>query len=133
MILASLLSYSQYPATKYLENGDHVVIMTVEQGRAINQKFVVLNDSIVKLNDTIKRKNIDINFLKRQINTKETLIKYNNDSLVVANKEIAFYRNEMKRVEKLEWIDKKVRKKVFWTVGGLGVLWSAMAYLIIKS
>ena len=132
MMLVSLLSYSQYPATKYLQNGDHVVIMTVEQGRSINEKFVELNDSIVKLNDTIKRRDIDINFLKRQINTKETLIRYNIDSLNVANKEIVFYKNEMRRIEKLEWFDKKTRKKVYWTIGGLGIVWTSLAYLIIK-
>lgn len=93
----------------------------------------MMGDSIVRLNDTIKRKNIDINFLNRQIRTKETLLQYNSDSLATANKELVFYRNEMRRIEKLEWFDKKTRKKVYWTIGGLGIVWGSFIYLIIKS
>lgn len=133
LIIGNNTFSQKYPTTKYLDNGDHVVIMTVEQGRNINSRFVLLTDSIGKLNDTIRRKNIDINFLTRQVNTKETLLRYNSDSLSTATKELVFYKNEMRRIEKLEWFDKKTRKKVYWTVGGLGLVWGSFVYLLIKN
>ena len=54
MMLVSLLSYSQYPTTKIINN-DTVVIMTLKQGEDINKRFVLLNDSIKKVNTNFDR------------------------------------------------------------------------------
>ena len=45
LILISVSSYSQYPATKKIGN-DSVVIITLKQGQDINKRFVILTDSI---------------------------------------------------------------------------------------
>lgn len=57
-MLVSLLSYSQYPTVKKINN-DSVVIMTLKQGEDINKRFLFLNDSIKKLNDNFNRYMID--------------------------------------------------------------------------
>lgn len=56
LIIISLSTLAQYPAVKKIGK-DSVVIITLEQGKQINQKFVVLEDSIKNLKlgkDSIK-------------------------------------------------------------------------------
>ena len=52
MILAVHSSYCQYPKVKKI-NQDSVVIMTLEQGKEINNSFLHLNKTIDSLKDTV--------------------------------------------------------------------------------
>ena len=52
MILAVHSSYCQYPKVKKI-NQDSVVIMTLEQGKKINNSFLHLNKTIDSLKDTV--------------------------------------------------------------------------------
>jgi pyruvate/oxaloacetate carboxyltransferase len=48
LILISILSYSQYPATKIIGK-DSVVIITIKQGEEMNKKFLSMKDTIRNL------------------------------------------------------------------------------------
>ena len=53
MMLVSLSTFAQYPMIKKI-NGKDVVIMTVKQAEAIDNKFQILEDSIAKLNNDLR-------------------------------------------------------------------------------
>jgi len=76
-------SNTQYPITK-IYNGDTVVIMTLQQGKDMNRKFVILKDSVKsqkKKLDTLHQAN---DFLVDYI----TAIQYKNSELSVAIKDL---------------------------------------------
>lgn len=76
-------SNTQYPVTK-IYDGDTVVIMTLQQGKDMNRKFVILRDSVKaqkKRLDTLYQAN---DFLVDYI----TAIQYKNSELFVANKDL---------------------------------------------
>ena len=52
MILEGHLAYCQYPKVKKI-NEDSVVIMTLEQGKEINNSFINLNKKINTLKDSV--------------------------------------------------------------------------------
>ena len=73
----------QYPITK-IYDGDTVVIMTLQQGKDMNRKFIILRDSVKaqkKRLDTLHQTN---DFLVDYV----TAIKYKNSELTEANKEL---------------------------------------------
>jgi len=132
MMLASLLSYSQYPTTKVI-NGETVVIMTVQQGENINNKFVGLKKDIDSLNTTLTNTKRDLNFSDRQLKILQNELKYINDTIRSKNELIKYYEGQMVRLEKLEYTDKKVRKRVTFGIIGSVIIWIGMAITIIKS
>ncbi len=74
---------TQYPVTK-IYDGDTVVIMTLQQGKDMNKKFVLLRDSIKsqkKRLDTLLQVN---DFLTDYT----TAIQYKNSELIEANKDL---------------------------------------------
>lgn len=126
-ILASLSSYCQYPITKVI-NSDTVVIMTLNQGREINNQFVVLKDSL-------NNKSKDISLLKTKINQldfqlKDTVKTYN-EKFLKLNQENIFLVEEKKRIEKRIWSDRRERRFT-----SIGILFATMGwftlYLISK-
>lgn len=132
MMLVSLLSYSQYPTTKVI-NGETVVIMTVQQGENINNKFVGLKKDIDSLNITLTNTKRDLNFSERQLKILQNELKYINDTIRSKNELIKYYEGQMVRLEKLEYTDKKVRKRVTFGIIGSIIIWVGMAITIIKS
>ena len=84
-MLASLLSYSQYPTTKILGK-DTVVIMTVKQGEAINNQFTALNDSVKSLRNQVhlfKGRSIILSENLNELNTNYKVTRTQLDSLQV--------------------------------------------------
>jgi len=76
-------SNTQYPVTK-IYDGDTVVIMTLQQGKDMNRKFVILRDSVKaqkKKLDTVYQAN---DFLIDYI----TAIQYKNSELLETNKDL---------------------------------------------
>lgn len=61
-IIVSLTCYSQYPATRTINN-DSVVIITTEQARMINQTYLKANDSLAKLKDQTNKLLIESMYL----------------------------------------------------------------------
>ena len=86
-MLASLLSYSQYPTTKILGK-DTVVIMTVKQGEAINNQFTALNDSVKSLRNQVhlfKGRSIILSENLNELNTNYKVTRTQLDSLQVVH------------------------------------------------
>ena len=121
--LVSISSYCQYPTTKILNN-DTVVIMTLKQGREINNQFSNLKDNLSSKMNTISE-------LERQLKLNE---KNFQDSLNVFNKKMFNLTNqnfllmeENKRIQKKIWSDKKERR--FTAVGFLTVVIGWLTFL----
>ena len=127
--MASLSSFAQYPTTKKIK-GQQVVIMTVKQADAINTKFDKLEDSISILNSTLNGCITSLNFTEdKLLSTTENLNK-SKDSLIKINK--IFYQ-EMKRVEKLEWVEKRTRVKIGFGVAAVLATWLVMIITNLSS
>jgi len=107
--------------------------MTVEQADDINNLFITYNDSIKVLNDIIWRQNYDVKFAEKQLAINNNILAENKIVLQNMNNEVAYYKKRIADVEKLEYIDKKTRKRVTWGIIGSVVVWASMAIsLIIK-
>jgi chromosome segregation ATPase len=128
MMLVSLSALSQYPTTKKIK-GEQVVIMTVKQAEAINNKFQSLEDSIAQLKASIDGCATSLNFTKNKLETATNSIVVANDSIIRLN---TIYDKEVKRQDKLEWIDKYARKRVTIGVGAAILTWLAFILVTIK-
>lgn len=73
----------QYPITK-IYDGDTVVIMTLQQGKDMNRKFVILRDSVKAQKKRLDTLNQTNDFLVDYI----AAIKYKNSELTEANKDL---------------------------------------------
>ena len=128
MMLVSLSALSQYPTTKKIK-GEQVVIMTVKQAEAINNKFQMLEDSIVQLNNNLNGCITSLNFTEDKLNTTSTDLTIAQDSL---SKTHNLYITETKREDKLEWHDKFARKRVTMGIGAAIMTWLAFILVTIK-
>lgn len=66
-------SYSQsqpYPITKKYK-GDSVVIMTIEQGKQINELYTNYNDTITNLKNSINLKRLQYDSINKEIRIKQ--------------------------------------------------------------
>jgi len=107
--------------------------MTVEQADDINTLFMSYNDSIEVLNDIIWRQNYDVKFLEKKNEVKDLAITSYKEILDTKDKQITIYKKRIKEVEKLEYIDKRTRKRVTWGIIGSVVMWTGIAIsLVIK-
>ena len=107
--------------------------MTVPQAERIDRQFETLNDSIVKLNSKLKTKTHEVkvvDFKREKTNDSLQVYKLN---LLTANTTIDSLSKEVKRIEKLEYVEKKARMRV--GVGLVSVLTAfiTFAILVIKS
>ena len=107
--------------------------MTVPQAERIDRQFETLNDSIVKLNSKLKTKTHEVkvvDFKREKTNDSLQVYKLN---LLTANTTIDSLSKEVKRIEKLEYVEKKTRMRV--GVGLVSVLTAfiTFAILVIKS
>lgn len=120
-MLVSLSALSQYPTTKKIK-GEQVVIMTVKQAEAINNKFQVLEDSIAQLK-------ADLDGCSTTVNFTENKVVVASDSIEKLNH---LYVTEIKRQDKLEWNDKFARRRVTIGVGAAIMTWLAFIFVTIK-
>lgn len=112
MTMGSLTSLAQYPTTKKIK-GEQVVIITTKQAESIDNKFKVLKDSATELNNQLNGCITSLNFTQNKV---EVL----NDSIDKLEKQVlrlkytvtkmkSKYRQEQKRIEKLEFNDRKTK------------------------
>jgi len=100
--------------------------MTVKQADDINNLFMSYNDSIKVLNERIWKLGYDVKFAGKQIEALDGTLSEVKTSNDIKDKEIAHYKQEMKRIEKLEWIDKKTKVRVGIGLGGVLLTWTLM-------
>jgi predicted RNase H-like nuclease (RuvC/YqgF family) len=142
----------KYPI-QTLFKGDSVVILKYDQAIEINNLLLQKNQTIdennlsikkydwrvSKLKDTVTYLKSNIKDLKwslnvtqadltRKLNKKTDSLTVTKDSLQKANDLIVFYKGEMKRIEKLEWVEKRTRTQM--KVGIVGVLVTWVAFTI---
>lgn len=122
MIVVSHTTFAQYPTTKIIK-GQEVVIMTVPQAKAIDDKFF-------KLKDSIKLMNVSL------FQNKENL-RLTNESLIITNKNLSktqdslnrslllnnIYLTEIEKYKKMEFEDKQVKKRVTIGVASALIVW----------
>jgi len=107
--------------------------MTVEQADDINNLFITYNDSIKVLNDIIWRQNYDVKFLEKKNDAKDLAINAYKEVVNQKDAQISIYKKRIKEVEKLEYIDKRTRKRVTWGIIGSTAIWIGIAIsLVIK-
>lgn len=100
--------------------------MTVEQADEINGLFLSYNDSIKVLNEKVWRLGYDIRFANKQIEALDGTLSEVKIANNVKDNQIAFYKKEVARVNKLEWINHKIRRKVTAGLVGITLSWTAM-------
>jgi len=107
--------------------------MTVQQADDINNLFITYNDSIKVLNNIIWRQNYDVKFAEKQLAINNNILNENKIVLQNMNNEVAYYKKRIAEVEKLEYIDKKTRKRVTWGILGSVAAWTGFVItLLIK-
>ena len=132
MMVASLTAFAQYPTTKKIK-GTSVVIMTVPQAEQIDERFEVLNDSIVELNKQIKTKVHEVRVVDFQREKTFDSLQIFKTNLFIANTKIDSLNKEMKRIEKLEYVEKRTRMRVGVGLVGILTTFITFAILVIKS
>ena len=132
VMLVSLSVFAQYPTTKKIK-GVQVVIMTVPQAEKIDIQFEKMSDSIVELNKKIDKKIHEVKVVDFQREKTFDSLQIFKSSLLTANTTIDSLKNEMKRVEKLEFIEKRTRTRLGVGLIGTLVAWISFAIIVIKS
>lgn len=107
-MLGSLSTFAQYPVIKKI-NGKDVVIMTVKQAEAINDKFQALEDSIASLNNNYNGAVTSLNFTQNKVEVLTDSIYCAQDSIVKTN---VLYQQEVKKIDNLTFIDKRTKLQV---------------------
>ena len=132
LMLVSLTTFAQYPTTKKIK-GTQVVIMTVPQAEKINKKFELLEDSIAALNSKLQTKTTEIKVVDtKRVVTNDSLQIFK-ANLVTANISIDSLKRETKRIEKLEFIERKTRTKLGIGIVGTLITWITLAIFSTKS
>ncbi len=132
VMLVSLSVFAQYPTTKKIK-GVQVVIMTVPQAEKIDIQFEKMSDSIVELNKKIDKKIHEVKVVDFQREKTFDSLQIFKSNLLIANTTIDSLKNEMKRVEKLEFIEKRTRTRLGVGLIGTLVAWISFAIIVIKS
>ena len=145
----SLFSQQKYPI-QTLFKGDSVVILKYSQAMEINellnQKNLIIDESnltikkynrnVLSLKDTVKdlkwKLNVTQADLTRKLTKKTDTLAHVSLDLENANQQIAFYKNEMKRIEKLEWIEKRTRTQMKVGIAGVIVTWLVLVISSVK-
>lgn len=132
MMLASLTASAQYPTTKKIK-GTQVVIMTVPQAEQIDRQFTFLNDSIYSLNRQIGAKTKEVRVINGQREKVIDSLQVFRFNLLVANRKIDSLNNQMRRIERLEYVDKRTRVRVGMGLAAVVVSFVAFTFLLTKS
>ena len=119
MMLVSLSTFAQYPMIKKI-NGKEVVIMTVSQAEAINNKFQLLEDSIATLNNNYNGAVTSLNFTQNKVEVLTDSINHAQDSIIKTN---TLYKQEVKRIDGLQLVDKRTRMQVKFGLIIVAVTW----------
>lgn len=134
-LLVSNLAFAQ---TKYpiqtIFKGDSVIILTKDQALEINKTienknlFISNYKKEVKcLKDTIRDLKWDLittdASLQRKIEKFRDSLDRSNNIIYISERQISYYKEQMKRIEKLEYVEKKVRRRVTVGIGAAVVTW----------
>ena len=119
LIMGNLSTFAQYPMTKKI-NGKDVVIMTVNQAEAINNKFQALEDSITELNNQLNGAVTSLNFTQNKVEILTDSINHAQDSVT---KTTVLYQQEVKKIDKLEFVEKKTRFQIKLGLVLVGAIW----------
>ena len=117
--MGNLSTFAQYPMTKKI-NGKDVVIMTVNQAEAINNKFQALEDSITELNNQLNGAVTSLNFTQNKVEILTDSINHAQDSVT---KTTILYQQEVKKIDKLEFVEKKTRFQIKLGLVLVGAIW----------
>jgi len=107
--------------------------MTVPQAEQIDNQFTLLNDSIVELNTKIGWKVHEVKVADNQRQKTFDSLQIFRVNLLTANTTIDSLKNQMRRIEKLEFIEKRTRTRLGVGLVGTVVAWITFAILVIKS
>jgi len=132
LMVVGLTAFAQYPTTKKIK-GTQVVIMTVPQAEQIDNQFSLLNDSIVELNKQIGWKVHQVKVVDHQREKTFDSLQIFKTNLAIANQKIDSLNSEMKRIEKLEFVEKRTRVRVGAGLVGVLTAFITFAILVIKS
>ncbi len=94
MMVVALSSYCQFPKTKVIGR-DSVVIMTIQQGRDINQRFVSYRDSIEYYKKKYSNAKVFLDTLSIQRKNFIDSFRLADTRLKDANEMIGIYRKEV--------------------------------------
>ena len=131
LMLVSLTTFAQYPTIKTIK-GEQVVIMTVPQAEHIDIKFGKLEDSIAMLNSKLQIKTQEAKVIDtKRIVTNDSLQIFK-ANLITANIAIDSLKRETKRIEKLEFIERRTRDRVSFGMVGTLATWITLAILALK-
>jgi hypothetical protein len=156
MIFMSTFAQQKYPIGTLFKR-DSVIILKYNQNAKISdllsQKNLIIEgedlyvkkyvERISNLKDTVKNLLFENLLLKWDLSVNQAYLKRNlknkSESLIIANsnlelmdKKIEFYQNEIKRIEKIEQIEKRTRTHVDPAIIGIFVAWTALAISILN-
>jgi hypothetical protein len=149
LICGFTTAQQKYPIQTIFK-GDSVVILKVSQALEINDlihqqdllihnKDYTIKNSLLQnniLKDNVKdlkwKLNVTEADLTRKLTKTQDTLQITRTNLQVANDKIAFYQNEMKRIEKLEWIEKKTRTQMKVGLAGVIVTWIVLVVASVK-
>lgn len=118
MILVTHTLFAQYPTKKNI-GGQYFVIMTEQQAREIDIRFEELMDSI-------KHYDSDTKSLEMSLNKTRSLLMTKQDSLKKTIKLNNTYYNEIQKYKKMEFEDKKVKKRVTLGISAALIIWTSL-------
>jgi len=107
--------------------------MTVPQAEQIDIKFGMLEDSIAALHSKLKTKITEIKVVDTKREVTNDSLQIFKANLVTANISIDSLKRETKRIEKLEFIERRTRVRVGVGIVGALVTWITLAILSVKS
>ncbi len=128
MMAVSHIGYAQYPKTKTI-NGVDVVIMTIPQAEQIDIKFNKLKDTINIFKNKIYNGENIIKTLNKEKNALIDSIYVYKNNIVNANHRISKLEEENKRIEKLEFVEKRTRVKLYVGLGVAIATWVSILIL----
>ena len=129
--MAFLTVFAQYPTTKKIK-GTQVVIMTVPQAEQIDARFNLLNDSLKRINGQITHKNHQFKVINQQRERVIDTLQMFRVNLFTATKKIDSLNNEMRRIEKLEFVERRTRVRIGVGIGATVLTWVILTIIASK-
>jgi len=122
MMLVSHLLFAQYPTTKVIK-GQEVVIMTVPQAQAIDNKFTKLKDSVNTLSLSLYRSEESLKAATESLGKVNTDLLQTKESLNQSILLNGVYKDEIEKYRKMKFEDRKVLKRTTIGFAGAIALW----------
>lgn len=130
-MMAFLTVFAQYPTTKKIK-GTQVVIMTVPQAEQIDARFNLLNDSLKRLSGQITHKTHQFKVINQQRERVIDTLQMFRANLFTATKKIDSLNNEMRRIEKLEFVERRTRVRIGVGIGATVLTWVILTIIASK-